>query len=102
MQRLFEVPCAQVLIVHVNTLVVYYCSAIVSITRNTHTCARTRTHAHGHVAWPCLMTPVRGGLSTTESVCGANVTGGQSLSVVLNLLEDRLEGGHGLWLRWRM
>lgn len=27
----------------------------------------------------------RGGLSTTESVCGANVTEGQSPSVVLNL-----------------
>lgn len=42
----------------------------------------------GHVVWPCLVTLQRGGLSTTESVCGANVTEGQSSSVVLNLLED--------------
>lgn len=38
--------------------------------------------------WPCLVTPARGGLSITESVNGANVTEGQSSSVVLNLLED--------------
>lgn len=28
----------------------------------------------GHVVWPCLVTLPMGGLSTTESVCGANVT----------------------------
>lgn len=42
----------------------------------------------GHVVWPCLVTLPGGGLSTTESVYGANVTEGQSSSVVLNLLED--------------
>ncbi len=51
----------------------------------------------GHVVLPCLVTPPRGGLSTTESVCGAaNVTEGQSPSVVLNLLEDTdWKGGLG-------
>lgn len=42
----------------------------------------------GHVVWPCLVTLPRGGLSTTDSVCGVNVTEVQSSSVVLNLLED--------------
>lgn len=50
----------------------------------------------GHVVWPCLVTLPRGGLSTTESVCGANVTEGQSSSVVLNLLEGTdWKGGPG-------
>ena len=42
----------------------------------------------GHVEWPGLVTLPGGGSSTTERVCGADVTEGQSPSVVLNSAQD--------------
>lgn len=57
-------------------------------TREQEQTTLSETPPVGHVVWPCLVTLPRGGLSTTESVCGANVTEGQGSSVVLNLLED--------------